>query len=60
MPVSPELTVLKGRKLDISQDPLALREAIIDHFAIYGGTWEVRAQLCTSLDTMPIEKANSV
>lgn len=55
-PVSDELTDLKGHRLNLHHS-LAIREAMIDHFAAYGGTWEVRAQLCTSLETMPIENA---
>lgn len=57
-PVSPELEALSGEKLD-THDPLAIRNAMIDHFAIHGGVWEIRAQLNTDLDAMPIEKGDA-
>ncbi|ESQ78719.1 catalase family protein [Asticcacaulis sp. YBE204] len=60
VPVAPELTARKGEKIDITHDPLALRKAMIAHFADQGGTWEIQVQLCTDLETMPIEKANAV
>ena len=60
VPVAPELTALKGKHLDVGHDPLALRHAMLEHFATQGGIWEVQAQLCTNLDTMPIEKADSL
>ncbi len=60
VPVAPELTELTGRHVDISHNPTALRDAMTDHFAIYGGEWDIRAQLCTDLDAMPIEDAAKV
>ncbi len=60
VPVSPELTALKGHHIEIGEDPIALRKAMISYFAFNGGEWEVRAQLCTDLDKMPIEDADAV
>lgn len=40
--------------------PNALREAVVAHFASYGGEWELRVQLCADLETMPIEDASVV
>ena len=57
-PATPELVELKGQKIDIDHNKTALREALIDHFAIHSGEWDVRVQLCTNLDTMPIEDAS--
>jgi hypothetical protein len=34
-----------------------LREAVVEFFRERGGVWEVRAQLCTDLEKMPIENA---
>ena len=56
-PVAPELLDLKDAPLDPGH-PDALREAVLAHFARTGGVWEVRVQLCTNLDTMPIEDAS--
>ena len=58
VPVSPELTELTDARIDINHNKTALRDAMIDHFAIHGAEWEVRVQLCTNLDTMPIEDAS--
>ena len=60
VPVAPELTALKGHHVDIDKDPVALRKAMISYFAFNGGVWEVRAQLCTDIDKMPVEDAQAV
>ena len=59
-PVAPDLTALTGAKVDLAGKPNGLREAVQDCFAAHGGEWEVRVQLCTDLDAMPIEKASKV
>ena len=60
VPVSPELVALHGQKVDLKNHPNGLREAVVDFFATHGGEWEVRAQLCTDLDEMPVENAAKV
>ena len=57
-PVSPELMALTDAPVDLSDRPNALREEVVEHFRTHGGTWELRAQLCTDLDAMPIEDAS--
>lgn len=59
-PVSPELTALVGAPLELNGVPNGLRDAVVDFFRTHGGTWEVRAQLCTDLDEMPVEDASKV
>jgi hypothetical protein len=59
-PVSPELTALVQAPLNVNGVPNGLREAVVDFFGNRGGTWEVRAQLCTDLNEMPIEDASKV
>ena len=54
-PVSPELTALTDAKVDLSGKPDGLREATNAFFGSHGGVWELRAQLCTDLETMPVE-----
>lgn len=57
-PVSDHLLALKGLTLDdfeASGSSTPIRDAVIDHFQHHGGQWELRAQLCTSLQGMPIE-----
>lgn len=57
-PVSPELTALRDVKLDSKGRPDALREAVRTFFTAGSGGWELRAQLCTDLKTMPVEDAS--
>lgn len=57
-PLSPSLTTLIDAPVDLDGKPDGLREAVVDHFRLQGGTWEVRVQLCTDLATMPIEDAS--
>ena len=59
-PVSPGLTSLTDAPLDLSGKPEGIRQAVSDHFAQDGGTWEVRVQLCTNTKTMPIEDASVI
>lgn len=55
VPVSAELTALTDAKVDLSGKPDGLRQAAIDFFRANAGVWELRAQLCTDLQTMPVE-----
>jgi hypothetical protein len=57
-PVSPELLALVKAPLNVNGKPNGLREAVIDFFKTNTAVWEVRVQLCTDLDTMPIEDAS--
>lgn len=59
-PASPELLALKDAQVDMKDRPNALREVVVDFFRAGGGTWELRAQLCTDIETMPIEDASIV
>jgi hypothetical protein len=56
-PISSELTALIQAPLNVNGVPNGLREAVVDFFRKNGGVWEVRAQLCTDLELMPIENA---
>lgn len=58
VPVSPELLALTDQPLDADDRPDAIREAVVAHFETHGGTWELRVQLCTDLEAMPIEDAS--
>ncbi len=57
-PVSPELTALTGASLNVNGRPNGLREAVSAYFAEHGGVWELRAQLRTDAETMPVEDAS--
>ena len=54
-PLSPALKALKDRKIDVSGRPEALREEVLAFFAENNAEWELRVQLCTDLERMPIE-----
>ena len=56
-PVSPELTALSQQPLDVSGHPDAIRESIQQYFRACPAVWELRVQLATSLESMPIEDA---
>jgi hypothetical protein len=56
-PVSPELQALTGSPVDLKDNPDGLRDAVSDFFATADAQWEVRVQLCTDLEKMPIEDA---
>ena len=58
VPVSPELTALTDLKVDLDDNPDGLRAAVAEHFNTHGGVWEIRVQLATDLDKMPIEDAS--
>jgi hypothetical protein len=57
-PISPELARLAQAPLNVNGAPNGLREAVVEFFKENGGVWEVRAQLCTDLEKMPIEDAS--
>ena len=59
-PVSPGLTALTGAKVDVADQPDALRAAVIDHFSRDGGEWALQVQLATDAAAMPIEDASVV
>jgi hypothetical protein len=56
-PVSSALTALQAAPLDMKGRPDAMREAVAGFFASTAASveWEVRVQLCTDIETMPIE-----
>ncbi|MET0518628.1 MAG: catalase family protein [Burkholderiaceae bacterium] len=60
VPVSPALLALRGVELDLAGQPDGIRAAVNAHFAEQGGEWELRVQLCTDIDAMPIEDASIV
>ncbi len=55
VPVSTELLALVKSPLNVNGKPNGLRDAVVDFFATKKTEWEVRVQLCTDLETMPIE-----
>lgn len=58
-PVSPALLALAGEQVDLRGRPNGLREAAIAFFRDSGAAWELRVQLRTNAETMPIEDASA-
>ena len=59
-PVSPNLTELTGSKVNTSDRPDALREVMAEVFIEQDSIWELRVQLCTDLEAMPVEDSSVV
>ena len=53
-----ELSKLTGIAIDTGASPNALREAVSTYFAAHGGEWDFGVQLCTNIESMPIEDAS--
>lgn len=60
VPVSAALTALTGAPLDMKGKPDAMREAVAEFFsrAAAPAEWELRVQLCSDFEKMPIEDAS--
>ena len=54
-PISAGLKEVEKAKVNASGRPDALREEIAEVIVEQGGTWELRVQLCTDPEAMPIE-----
>jgi hypothetical protein len=57
-PASPALKALTGAPVDLREKPNGLRDAVNDYFVHHDALWELRVQLLTDLDSMPIEDAS--
>ncbi|WP_315760316.1 catalase family protein [Sphingomonas sp. Y38-1Y] len=57
-PVAPELLALREATIDTKGRRDAIREDTGAALAEHGGVWELRFQLCTDTDAMPIEDAS--
>ncbi|WP_375382252.1 catalase family protein [uncultured Sphingomonas sp.] len=57
VPVSTELTALSGQSIKLSGHPDAIRESVEAYFRACPAVWELRVQLATDIDKMPVEDA---
>lgn len=57
-PLSDNLRALTDQSLNVNGVPDGIREAVVEFFRSQTAVWEIQAQLCTNLETMPIEPAN--
>jgi hypothetical protein len=57
-PLSESVRALTGRPLEGTLGADALRDLVVNFFASNSAEYELRAQLCTDLQTMPVEDAS--
>jgi hypothetical protein len=57
VPVSTSLQPLRGKTIDTGNDA-ALRDAVVEFFRHQSAEYEIRVQLCTNLERMPVEDAS--
>lgn len=55
VPASDNLKALTGTTLDTSEDANIIRHKVLDFFASQTAVWHLQAQLCTDIESMPIE-----
>ncbi|AKF44982.1 catalase family protein [Pseudomonas syringae pv. syringae] len=60
VPVCAELIALTDKAVDLKDNPDGLREAVKAFFLEHDASWEVRVQLATDLEKMPIEDASAI
>jgi hypothetical protein len=59
-PTAPGLLARTGADVKNNGEPNFLRNLVVDYFLQNAGSWDLRVQLCTNLETMPIEDASVV
>jgi hypothetical protein len=57
-PFSDNLRALTRQPLNLSGNPDGIRQAVIEFFQTNSAVWDIQVQLCTNLETMPIEDAS--
>lgn len=55
VPASDNLKALTGTRVDTSDDPDVLRHVTDDFFETETAVWHLQVQLCTDLESMPVE-----
>src|SRR5882757_1140473 len=58
VPVSSNLTALRGKHVDHPDSWNCVKESIVEFFQTETAVWELRVQLCTDLAKMPVEDAS--
>ncbi|SDN54770.1 hypothetical protein SAMN05216360_10980 [Methylobacterium phyllostachyos] len=59
VPMGPAQRALADAPVEIGTDPDALRTATVGYLRDHDATFDVRVQLCTDLDRMPVEDASA-
>jgi hypothetical protein len=58
VPLSQEVKALSGQIVDAAGNPSIFRDLLVAFFHEHGAEYELRTQLCTDLNKMPIENAS--
>ncbi len=58
VPLSSSLRNLTDAPVDLKGKPDGLRGAVSEYFSTHSAEWELRLQLCTDIEKMPIEDAS--
>lgn len=59
VPICPDLLALTNKPIDLFASD-GLRKSIVDYFTSHTAVWELRVQLCTDIEKMPIEDATVI
>ncbi len=60
VPIAPALMALTNKPIDISFASDSLKKSVVDFFITNTAVWELRVQLCTDINKMPIEDSSVV
>lgn len=60
VPIAPALVALTNKPVDSSFASDSLRKSVVDFFISHTAEWELRIQLCTDINQMPIEDSSVV
>lgn len=58
VPVAPAMRALENQPIDLQDKPDGTRDAVVDYIRQQPAEWELRVQLCTDLERMPVEDAS--
>jgi hypothetical protein len=59
-PLSDNLRGLTRKPLNLSGHPDGIRQSVVEFFQTNAAVWDIQVQLCTDLETMPIEDASVI
>jgi hypothetical protein len=59
-PTAPGLLARTDSDVKNNGEPNFLRNLVVDYFMQHSGSWDLRVQLCTNIETMPIEDASVI
>jgi hypothetical protein len=60
VPIAPALIALTNKPIDVSFASDSLKKSVVDFFITHTAEWELRVQLCTDINKMPIEDSSVV